>query len=399
MKYLVTTLLLLLATCGAASAATFQVTKTADENGACDPGDCALREAVLAANALPGPDIIEVPAGTYLLTIPGAQENNSFEGDLDILDEVEIRGSRSGKTVIQSAVADRVLSALGPGNISFEVYLKDVTITGGNSVLGAGIHAGNANLTLERAAVSGNATPSFGGGIEFQIGTLTLIDSIVSGNSAQAGGGGIEVFGLSNGPCHLILQNSTVSGNTTTIGGAVFNRGSSLTILDSTIANNTATNSASALFNDIGSQVSILIARSVLGGRCAWATGPTNYSGGGNLESPGDTCRLGDPTDQVSVGDLGLGPLADHGGPTLTHALLPGSPAIDAAGSDCDAFDQRGFSRPADGDLDGLAFCDAGAFEALARGVPADIPALGSLAQALLAGLLALAAINALRRL
>jgi len=398
-KYGVTTLLFLLATCGAASAATFQVTKTADENGACDPGDCALREAVLAANALPGPDIIEVPAGTYLLTIPGTQEYESFQGDLNIVGDLEIHGSRTGKTVIQSVVPDRVLSAQAPPLTPWLIRLSDLVISGGSSVLGGGIHATALELIVERSTITGNSTPSFGGGIDFQIGTLTLIDSIVSGNSAQVGGGGIHALGLINAPCHLILKNSTVSDNATAVGGAVLNDGSSLTILDSTIANNTATNSASALFNDIGSQESILIARSVLGGQCAWANGPTNYSGGGNLESPGDTCRLGDPTDQVSVGDLGLGPLADHGGPTLTHALLPGSPAIDAAGSDCDAFDQRGYSRPADGDLDGLAFCDAGAFEALARGVPADIPALGSLAQALLAGLLALAAIYALRRL
>jgi hypothetical protein len=66
-------------------------------------------------------------------------------------------------------------------------------------------------------------------------------------------------------------------------------------------------------------------------------------------------------------GDPNLGPLQDNGGPTLTHALLPGSPAIDAAG-DCTAFldpdeDQRGVTRPLDSDGDGSAACDIGAFE------------------------------------
>jgi hypothetical protein len=63
------------------------------------------------------------------------------------------------------------------------------------------------------------------------------------------------------------------------------------------------------------------------------------------------------PTDQI-VGDSGLGPLDDNGGPTLTHAVLPGSPALDAAASaTCPARDQRGTPRPQG------AECDVGAFE------------------------------------
>ena len=70
---------------------------------------------------------------------------------------------------------------------------------------------------------------------------------------------------------------------------------------------------------------------------------------------------------------LGLGPLADYGGPTLTHALAPGSPAIDAADADqCEATDQRGVSRPqGEG-------CDIGAFETTSTAQP--IPVLGTAA-------------------
>lgn len=60
-----------------------------------------------------------------------------------------------------------------------------------------------------------------------------------------------------------------------------------------------------------------------------------------------------------------LGPLADNGGPTWTHALLPGSPAIDAGDPAlCEATDQRGVARPKNGDGDGNPVCDIGAFEA-----------------------------------
>jgi hypothetical protein len=59
-----------------------------------------------------------------------------------------------------------------------------------------------------------------------------------------------------------------------------------------------------------------------------------------------------------------LGPLADNGGETLTHALLPGSPAIDTGDNPaCLASDQRGISRPQDGNNNGDVFCDIGAFE------------------------------------
>ncbi|MCP4660695.1 MAG: CSLREA domain-containing protein, partial [bacterium] len=68
-------LVLLLLLSQAAAAATFVVTKEADEDGACTPEDCALREAILAANTLPGPDVVEVPAGTYQLALPGPGEN------------------------------------------------------------------------------------------------------------------------------------------------------------------------------------------------------------------------------------------------------------------------------------------------------------------------------------
>ncbi len=80
---------------GARSQTTFTVTKTDDTaDGVCD-ADCALREAVIAANALPGADTIEVPAGMYGLTIAG-DDDTAAAGDLDITDNLTLAGGGSG---------------------------------------------------------------------------------------------------------------------------------------------------------------------------------------------------------------------------------------------------------------------------------------------------------------
>src|SRR5207249_1910027 len=83
---------------------------------------------------------------------------------------------------------------------------------------------------------------------------------------------------------------------------------------------------------------------------------------GNNLDS-GNTCALTGPGDLINVNPM-LGPLQNNGGPTDTHALAAGSPAVDAAANaGCPATDQRGAARPFDGNGDGTPTCDIGAFE------------------------------------
>jgi hypothetical protein len=116
--------------------------------------------------------------------------------------------------------------------------------------------------------------------------------------------------------------------------------------------------------------VPVMVENSIVGS-CVNLVGVVAPSGGGNVESPGNTCLFDHQTDQVNVPalDLGLDVLADNGGATETHALLPGSAAIDVGTPDCPppATDQRGVARPQG------AACDIGAFELAPVVVSLDI--------------------------
>lgn len=83
----------------AAQPATFLVTTTTDSNdGACTVALCSLRDAVIAANANAGADTITLPAGTYTLTLVGANEDAAATGDLDITGTVTINGAGAATT-------------------------------------------------------------------------------------------------------------------------------------------------------------------------------------------------------------------------------------------------------------------------------------------------------------
>ena len=189
--------------------------------------------------------------------------------------------------------------------------------------------------------------------------------SSVSGNTA-GNVGGIYNLGIAD------LTNSTVSGNTANLnGGGIYNSSSTLltirlTITSSTISGNTATNGiGGGIYNNQATLTNTIIAGNSLGNDCVIDSFGTITSLGHNLDSDG-TCGLNGPGDLSNVVDPKLGPLADNGGPTLTHALLPGSPAIDSGDDSVLGVphnlttDQRGPGFPR---LQG-AHVDIGAYEA-----------------------------------
>jgi CSLREA domain-containing protein len=332
-------------------AATFFVTKTADDPvGACD-ADCSLREAVIAANQSPGHDTIIVPAGIYVLSLVGAGEDEAATGDLDLNDDVEIVGDPDGGTVIDGLSSDRMIHLDG-----FTVTLVDLVLTNGRTIgdfFGAGgILVESGTLTMTRCVLSSCSCDGHGGGL-FSLGLVTIDRSAVVHNTG-ANGGGIYHAGVD-----LVLMNSTVSGNTATTAGSggLTTDGLALTanVTSSTFSNNSGAESEAAVI-----RCNINVTNTIFDGTCAVVPGMgTVSSNGGNLESPGDTCGLDHLTDQTSINpvDLALETLQNNGGTTPTHALDSGSVAVDSANNTlCPTVDQRDWQR-----LDGS--CDVGSFE------------------------------------
>ena len=381
----------------AASGATFVVTTTTDDNGPCLPGDCSLREAILAANALPGMDTVEIPAGTYQLSIP---ENLALGGDLDITDDLELMGVPGATMVIGTGLGtpqDRVFDMT---ENAIAVVISGLEITGGNADLGGGVRiSAFANVELIDCHVHGNVATQDGGGIRFAVSELTLTRTTVSDNVAERHGGGIRRSGAGGQTeTSLRVSNSTISGNTAAFeGGAMYSLGDGgeIVIENSTIVDNQAGTLGSLIYQDfsIGPQFQ----NSILEGDCFFVSSQFPMSLGGNVGKDADFCFLDEPTDQDGVTDLGILPLGAYGGPTPTHDLVPGSPAVDSGLlAVCPTADQRGEARPVDGDLDEQADCDAGSVEVQLAQTPVAVPVLSGAGLAILGAVLAWAAFRRL---
>ncbi len=382
----------LLPLAGAAGAAVFTVTKTADTfDGACD-NDCSLREAVAAANARGGRDAVVLPPGVYRLTRAGAGEDFGSTGDLDVRGALTVIGAGADKTVVDGGGLDRVFDA----HAAADLEILGLEVTGGRvASWGGGVRAA-ANLGVYRALVRGNAAlgaQGDGGGI-FVSGNLVMHESTVAGNRAEgfAGGG---LFTLAS----ALINNSTLSGNAAPdgFGGGAFNDSivvnPNLVVSNSTITANTAkfggglSNFANEDFPSGGGfptlPPGIGLRNSLVAGNAATEKEGGNdclgsyVSDGYNLIGDGTGCEFLAVATGNLVGtgkariDPRLLPLAYHGGPTPTHALLPDSPALDAGSprpfaigtAYCQAHDQRGQKRSLDGNADGEARCDIGAVE------------------------------------
>jgi len=234
------------------------------------------------------------------------------------------------------------------------------TSSPGGGASGGGIRTNSGDVTLTSSTVSGNSSTfsgitiygiALGGGIRTNSGAVTLTGSTVSDNDSGFGGG----IRTSSGD--VTLTSSTVSGNDSADrGGGILSSSGDVRLTGSTVTGNTAAGAGGGIY--LGNSISnpaLTIANSIVAGNTAGGTAPDlRPAPGGALNV--DFSLIGNTTGSGIDGNTGsgnilnqsaqLGPLANNGGPTLTHALLFNSPAIDKGdpGFDVGAIpnDQRG---------------------------------------------------------
>jgi hypothetical protein len=380
-------------------------TLTDEIDGDYSSGELSLREAIGLANGSLGPDSITFAAA---LTSGGpATINLTSLGDLMITDSVAISGPGEDWLTIRAFDPDASGTNDGDGsrvfNINDEIMatmevveIAGVALTGGDANNDGGAISNREDLTIRQCTISGNYVHGSGGGVYSAFGNLAVVDCTISGNHADDDGGGIF-----SGAGNLSVIGSTISGNLALSGGGIFSNTNLTGSETTTIANSTISgNSNSGVFNLDGltiirySTITANTAAPGVGGVASYAdnytrtevhssiiagnvnsdvgfTGPFSnnsfQSNGYNLIGTGNaTFEFVEPGDQTGIANPLLGSLDDNGGPTMTHALLAGSPTIDAGdpGFDPNAFtpsltnDQRGagFARVVGGRIDIGAF-------------------------------------------
>ena len=387
LRLIATALLTGLAACAllilapAAAANTYTPNKLADHapNG-CTHTDCTLREAITKANNHAGGDTIIVQGGkTYDLSQAGAGENLNATGDLDVLASLRIQSSSKKLATVDAHGIDRVFDFETGG---VDAALKRLWIRAGSAGEGGGVEVEAGTIKIANSRVSGNTGTGVVINSEEGASAITILKSAISGNHSATNGGGLLVV---SGP-HARVIDSTISGNTTDApgggGGIAVDVLGSLSVTNSTIANNRALATGGGIFanSSAGSTSlrSVTVARNTANNDGVGndeGGGLSNYSGsftarnsivalnavgagssdpdcigtfssiGPNLLTNVTGCSGFATPPNIVTSNPRLGPLANNGGPTKTIALRRHSPAINHADSGSPKRDQRGVKR------------------------------------------------------
>jgi hypothetical protein len=293
-------------------------------------------------------------------------------GELLVNKSIRINGPGADNMTVDGNHASRVFHA----SRWVTATISGLTIANGDAGVdhgGGGIQNDHATLLVDNCTVSGNHA-AWGGGVHNDgsnsSASLTVTNSTISGNSAGSAGGIFNDGG--DGGATLTISNGTVSGNSAAFyGGGIFNEGhfgsATVMLTNSTFSGNSAGLAGNSIGNDANpGNATLVIGNTILN---AGASGEHIYNNGGTYTSLGYNLSndnaggfLTSPGDQINTDPM-LGPLQDNGGPTFTHELLSGSPAIDAGEPNFTPppdYDQRGpgYVRVAHGRV------DIGAFEA-----------------------------------
>ncbi|MFN7952517.1 MAG: choice-of-anchor Q domain-containing protein [bacterium] len=300
-----------------ARAATITVTSTADDYDQGPNGNCTLREAVIATNtdlsvdACPagsGADTIDVPAGSYALSVFGIYEDAAARGDLDITAPVTIHGAGMRATVIDGRASDHIFHLLAPGG---PVTLADLTVT---NALGSAIWNVGGDLTLLRVRVADSYAPApspSGGGVLNQGGHLALVNCTVEDNFADYYDGG-DGGGIESDEGTLSVTGSLIRRNGGANGGGISIHGGSATIRSSTIG----------CFGDVQPFSSASF-------ECGNAVGyDIGYLGGG-IYATGATLEISESRISGNFAIVGGGIAVDSGELTLTDSAVQGNSADD----------------------------------------------------------------------
>ncbi|GAB4217635.1 MAG: hypothetical protein OHK0012_22750 [Synechococcales cyanobacterium] len=242
-------------------------------------------------------------------------------------------------TVSDSILSSNSAGLRGGGIIADNATVSDSTLSG-NSAGGSGGGIRADNVTVSNSTLTENRAGFFGGGL-YAINMATVSNSTLSGNSAGNSAGGILIYNAAT------VSNTTIILNRANYGGGIRNFGSGSVVVNNTIvAGNT--NTAGTTPNDISGTLTSGSNNLIGTGGSGGLTNGVN----GNIVGVADITTVLDST------------LADNGGPTLTHALVTDSPALEAgdpaicAADPVNNLDQRGVTRPQTG-----TNCDIGAFE------------------------------------